>query len=592
MTFEILIVIFLLVAAVVLFATEKLSVDLVALMLMAALMLSGIITTREGLSGFSNTATVTVAAMFILSAGLFRTGAVNFAGALLIRLGRRSIWLVIVTVMLTVGVLSAFINNTAAVAIFLPVMLGVAREMKVSASRLLMPLSFASMFGGVCTLIGSSTNILVSSIAERRGQEPLGMFEMLPFGAIIFVSGVVYMLAVGVRLIPERVVGADLAQSFRMDEYLTDILLLDESESIGKPLKDAPLVRELNIAVLEIFRSGERLALPVPETILRAGDTLRVRCDVEKLRALQEQVGVRLKPGMKWRDADLESEEVLLIEIVVRLNSELDGKTLEDVRFRETYNATVLAIRHRGELMREAFAETRLRAGDALLVEVRRDALAALKNNQNIVIVSEEGLQDFRKSKIVPALLIIIAVVLAAASGTLPIVTAAITGCVLMVLTRCITLDEAYKAIEWRIIFLLAGVLTLGIALEKTGAARLLSDAMISSLGDLGPTAIVSGLFLITMMLTNVMSNNASAALLAPIAIVTAESLSLNPRPFLMAVTFAASLSFMTPIGYQTNTLIYGPGGYKFADFLKVGTPLNIIFWLLATFLIPYFWTF
>ncbi len=592
MTLEIAVVLLLLVIAVVLFATEKLSVDLVALMLMSALLLSGIITTREGLSGFSNTATVTVAAMFILSAGLFKTGAVNFAGALLARLGKRSIWLVIATVMLVVGTLSAFINNTAAVAIFLPVMLTVARDMNASPSKLLMPLSFASMFGGVCTLIGTSTNILTSSIAERRGQEPFGMFEMLPFGAVIFACGFLYMFLIGVRLIPERITGADLAQNFRMDDYLTDIVLLEESTSVGKRLADAPLVRELNIAVLEIFRGDERLPMPTPQTVLQAGDVLRVRSNVEKIRALQEQVGVTLKPGMKWRDEDLETEETVLVEAVVRLNSELDGKSLEGALFRSTYNATVLAIRHRGELMREAFADTRLRAGDALLVEVRRTALEQLKNNANLVIASEEGIPEFRKQKIVPALIIMVGVVIAAATGTLPIVTAAIVGCVLMVLTGCISLNEAYKAIEWRIIFLLAGVLTLGIALEKTGAARLLSDAMVSAIGDYGPTALLSGLFLLTMMLTNVMSNNASAALLAPIAIVTAESLNLSPRPFLMAVTFAASLSFMTPIGYQTNTLIYGPGGYKFVDFLKVGTPLNIIFWLLATFLIPRFWSF
>ncbi len=592
MTLEIVVVLLLLAFAVVLFATEKLSVDLVALMLMSALLLSGIITTGEGLSGFSNTATVTVAAMFILSAGLFKTGAVNFAGVLLAQLGKRSIWLVLGMVMLVVGTLSAFINNTAAVAIFLPVMLSVARDIGISPSKLLMPLSFASMFGGVCTAIGTSTNILTSSIAERRGQEPFGMFEMMPLGVVFFLCGFVYMLLLGVRLIPDRITGQGLAQNFGMDDYLTDIILLPDSNSIGKGLADAPLVRKLNLAILEIFRDGQHLALPTPQTVLQAGDVLRVRANVEKIRELQEQVGVTLKPGMKWRDEDLETEETVMVEAVVRLNSELEGRSLEEAQFRSTYNATVLAIRHRGELMREAFADTRLRGGDALLVEVHRSALDQLKNNPNLVIASEGGIPEFRRKKIIPALVIIVGVVVAAASGTLPIVTAAIVGCVLMVLTGCISLTEAYKAIEWRIIFLLAGVLTLGIALEKTGAARLLSDAMISSVGVWGLVALVSAFYLITSVLTELMSNNATAALLAPIAIATAESLGVDSRPFLMAVTFAASASFMTPIGYQTNTLIYGPGGYKFVDFLKVGTPLNIMFWLLATFLIPRFWPF
>lgn len=592
MTFEIAFVILLLVAAVVLFATEKLPVDLVALMLMSVLMLTGIITASEGLAGFSNTATVTVGAMFVLSAGLFKTGAVNNLGGILARLGRRSFWLMLATLMIAVGVVSAFINNTAAVAILLPIMVGVGRELKISASKLLMPLSFASMFGGVCTLIGTSTNILVSSIAERRGQPAFEMFEFAPLGLLMFAAGTIYMMTVGVRLIPDRLAGGDLAQEFRMDDYLTDIVLLPEAKSVGKTLAASPLVSELEVTVLDVFRDGTRLPVPSPDMVLEAGDMLRVSASVEKIRKLQGRVGIKLKPGSKWRDEDLESEEVKLLEAVVAPGSPLDGISLERSRFRQTFGATVLAIRHRGELMRENFSDLPLRAGDALLVEVRRDHLAQLKANRAFVIASEVGLPDFRRSKIVPAALILIGVVALAALNILPIAVSAIAGCVLLVLTGCITLDEAYRAIEWRIIFLLAGVLTLGVALEKTGAAELISSGLVGTLGAYSPTLLLSGLFFLTMMLTNVMSNNATAALLAPIAIAAAQSLNLNARPFLIAVTFAASLSFMTPIGYQTNTLIYGPGGYKFADFLKVGTGLNIIFWILATLLIPRFRSF
>jgi di/tricarboxylate transporter len=592
MTFEIAFVLLLLVAAVVLFATEKLPVDLVALMVMSALMLSGIITAREGLAGFSNTATVTVGAMFVLSAGLFKTGAVNNLGGILARLGGRSFWLMLVTLMVGVGILSAFINNTAAVAILLPIMVGVAREMNTSASKLLMPLSFASMFGGVCTLIGTSTNILVSSIAERRGQPAFEMFELAPLGLVMFAAGTVYMMAVGVRLIPDRRAGGDLAQEFRMDDYLTDIVLLPEAKSTGKTLAESPLVGELGLAVLDVFREGTRLAAPSPDVVLEAGDVLRVRASVEKIRKLEGRVGIKLKPGSKWRDEDLESEEVKLLEAVVAPGSPLDGVSLERSQFRQTFGATVLAIRHRGALMRENFSDLPLRAGDALLVEVKRDHLAQLKADRAFVIASEVGLPDFRRSKLIPAALILVGVVALAALNILPIVVSAIAGCVLLVLTGCITLDEAYKAIEWRIIFLLAGVLTLGVALEKTGAARLLSDAMLSGVGAWGLVALVSAFYLLTSVLTELMSNNATAALLAPVAIATAESLGVDPRPFLMAITFAASASFMTPIGYQTNTLIYGPGGYKFADFLKVGTGLNVIFWILATLLIPRLWSF
>jgi di/tricarboxylate transporter len=592
MTVEIVIVLTVLVGAVILFATERLPVDVVALIVMSVLLLSGIITPREGIAGFSNPATVTVGAMFVLSAALSKTGALNVVGRLLVRLGRRSFWLALISMMIFVGVVSAFVNNTAAVAVFMPVMLTLARDINVSPSKLLMPLSFASMFGGVCTLLGTSTNILVSSIAEQHGQEPFGMFEFAPLGLIMFGVGMLYMVVVGVRMIPGRRSGDDLAENFGMGEYLTDIVLLPESASVGKTLEDSPLVRELNVAVLEVFRGGERVSVPPPDMTLEAGDVLRVRTDVRRIRELQGRVGIQLQPGMKWREEDLESEEATLVEAVVALNSPLETKTLEQTKFRAAFGGTVLAIRHRGQLLRENIGTTPLLAGDALLIEMKRDHLNELKQSRAFLIVSEVGLPEFRRRKTVPALLIIAGVVAAAATGVLPIVVAGIVGSVLLILTRCLSMNEAYQAIEWRIIFLLAGVLTLGVAMGKSGAARLISEAMISGAGGWGPVAVISGLFLVTTMLTNVMSNNASAALLTPIAVVTAESLALNPRPFLMAVTFAASLSFMTPVGYQTNTLIYGPGQYRFTDFMRVGTPLTLLFWLLATLLIPRIWAF
>ena len=590
MTLEIVIVLGLVFVAVILFATEKIPVDLVALIIMATLLGSGIISPKEGLSGFSNPATVTVGAMFVLSAGLFKTGAVNSIGAILTRLSKRNFGLALLTMMITIGIISAFINNTAAVAIFLPIVLGVAYDTKVSASKLLMPLSFASMFGGVCTLIGTSTNILVSSIAEQHGQPAFSMFEFSALGLIFFAVGILYMFTLGVRLIPHRRTQAELTQKFGMGDYLTDIVLLPQAKSVGKPLTNAPLVHDLDIAVIGVYRNNVQIVIPPPETILKANDVLRVRCNVEKIKKLQERQGVILKPGMKWRDKDLESDQAVLVEAVIAPNSVLEGKSLKRVQFGTTFGAIVLAIRHRGTLMREDLATTALSAGDALLLEVKRDRLVQIKRHRAFVIVSEVGLPEFRKEKILPALLIIFGVVVTAALNILPIVSSALIGSVLLILTKCINLEETYRAIEWSVIFLLAGVLTLGIAMEKTGAAFLMSEILISSVGRWGPVAVISALFFLTMMLTNVMSNAATAVLLAPIAIIAAESLAVSPRPFLIAVTFAASLSFMTPVGYQTNTLIYGPGKYRFVDFLRVGTPLNIAFWLLATFLIPKIW--
>jgi len=593
MTFEIALVLVVAFCAVVLFATEKLSVDVVAIVVMAILLLSGIVTPDEGISGFSNKATVTVAAMFILSAGLFKTGAVRYLGWAASRMFKRSYWLGLIVVLLSVGFFSAFINNTPVVAIFIPILVGVARDLKVSTSKLLMPMSFASMLGGICTLIGTSTNILVSSIAEENHLKEYSMFELAPIGLIFFGIGMVYMLVIGIRMIPDRRTEGDLIETFNLQEYITEIVLLDNASSAGLAIKDAPITRDIDLTILEVHRGNYVYSVPSPDLVLQNGDILRVRCDLEKVKKLQAWEGILFKPQFKWRDADVESEDTRLVEAVVALNSNFIGKTLKDLRFREAFGATVLAVRHRGKLMRETLSETELDAGDALLLEVKKDRFNQLRQNPSFVIISEVEYERFRKRKIIPAILIVVGVIVTATFGVLPIVVSAIVGSLLLVLVGCLTMEEAYKAIEWRIIFLLAGVLTLGVALEKSKAAELLSNKLVEYAGDWGgPVILLSAFFLFTSVLTGAMSNNATAALLAPIAIAAANTMGANPRPFLVAVTIAASASFMTPVGYQTNTLIYGPGQYRFIDFLKVGTPLNIILWLAATFLIPYFWPF
>lgn len=592
MNFEMVFVFGVLLLAVYLFVTEKLPVDLVALIVMALLLISGIVTPTEGFAGFSNTATVTIAAMFILSAGLFRTGAVTFIGAFINRIFKSSFWVAILVVMVIVGFLSAFINNTPVIAIFLPILLGAARESGVSASKILMPVSFASMFGGVCTLIGTSTNILVSSIAEKNGLPAFTMFEFAPLGIIMFATGTLYMLSVGIRLIPERRGQGDLTESFVLSEYLAEIVLLPSAASVGSKIRNSPLVRDLDITILEIQRDGEKIKQPTGEVTLLADDILLVRCNLDDIRSLQERTGIMFKPHAKWGDDSIASEDFRLVEAVIDPNGPLVGSTLQRSNFREKYGATVLAIRHRGKLLREKLSDTALSAGDLLLVEIHLDRLNALKRSNDLIVTSEQQSVEFRRNKVFIAVSVVAGVILSASFGLAPIVVSATVGAIVLILTKCITLEEAYHAIEWKIIFLLAGVLSLGVALENTGAARLLSTQMISSVGTLGLIALVSAFYILTSLLTEMMSNTATAALLAPIAIATATTLGVNPQPFLVAVTFAASASFMTPVGYQTNTMIFGPGQYKFVDFLKVGTPLNIIFWLLATLLIPFFWAF
>ncbi len=400
------------------------------------------------------------------------------------------------------------------------------------------------------------------------------------------------MVLLGVRLIPKKPMTEELTQKFGMGDYLTEVILLKKAKSVGEKLGDSPLVKDLDIDILEVFRSGRRLPIPSQDVILQEYDVLRVRASVEKIRQIQEREGIVIKSGLKWRDKDLESEHAVLVEAVIAPHSMLDGKSLEDIGFRDRFGASPLAIRHSGAIRHEKLETTVLRGGDALLIEVKRDHLVQLKKHPAFVFISEVEQPVFRKRKVTPALTIVGGVVITSALGILPIVVSAIVGAILLILIGCLTLEEAYEAIDWKVIFLLAGLLTLGIALEKSGAAALIADVFIKYIGHWGPIPLLSAFFFFTTLLTNIMSNNATAALLAPVAIVVAQSQGWSPRPFLMAVMFGASLSFMTPIGYQTNTLIYGPGQYRFSDFIRVGTPLNILCWLILTWLIPVLWPF
>ncbi|MDZ4184805.1 MAG: SLC13 family permease, partial [Desulfuromonadales bacterium] len=403
-------------------------------------------------------------------------------------------------------------------------------------------------------------------------------------------AGSTYMLLIGVRMIPDRVNPVDRAAAFGSGDYQIEIVLEAEARSVGKVLSESPLLQDIDIRKVEVFRNGQLQNETEDQLILQAGDHLKVRCDLENFRKLRERRGIAMRH--QHEQGDTPGEEAVLVEAVIAPNSTLDGRSLKQARFRSRYGLTALAVRHRGVVMRENLETLSLRAGDVLLFEVDTSHLDQLREDRTFVLVSQVEMPLFRKSRMLTAIVIVTAVVMAAATGIVPIVAGAIVGCILMVLTRCINLEEAYHSINWQVIFLLAGVLTLGTALEKTGAARLLGNVLVENVGVWGPVALVSAFYLTTSLLTEMMSNNATAALLAPIAIAAAEGLNIDSRPLLMAITFAASASFMTPVGYQTNTLIYGPGQFRYADFLRVGTPLNILFWILATIFIPQFWPF
>lgn len=571
-----------------LFAFEKLPVDIVAIFALSALVLLGLVKPDVAISGFANEATITVAAMFVLSAGLSRTGALRSLARLFGRI--RWPWLFALTLMLTVACVSAFVNNTAAVAVFLPLVLAATQRNGVSPSKVLIPLSYAAQMGGVCTLVGTSTNLLVNSLAKNLGHPGFSLFEFTALGVACTIAGTIYLLVVGRWLLPDRR-AAELSETYELGKYITELRVMPKSPLIGTSVAAAKLNEKYGVFVLELLRGTEKVWSPRAET-LAEGDVLLVRGDWSRLVELKEQARLELEPEFQLKDAQFEVADQVLTEVMVAPGSRFSGQNLKALDFHWHYNATVLAIHRRGQVLRDKLRDVVLSVGDILLMVTSRDEMRALRDNANVVVINEreEGSAIRRRAPL--ALAIMVAVIVASALGLMPIVISALIGGVAMVLTRCLSPEDAYSAIDWRVIVLIAGVLPLGIALQNSGAAAFLADNTLGRVGEFGPFVVLAVLYLLALVLSEMMSNAAAAVLLVPIAWSTATGLGYSPTPFLIAVTFAASTSFSTPVGYQTNTMVYNLGNYRFTDFMKVGIPLNLLFWLIGMTLIPLLWPF
>jgi di/tricarboxylate transporter len=580
-----------LVVAMIFFIVGKLRVDVVALCVLLALLLAGQISAEQALYGFANPATATVAAMFVLSAGLVRTGLVEWLARRIDRLAGKTESRLIMVLCITIAVISAFVVNTATVAIFIPVAIVLARSRKISASRVLIPLSFASQFGGVCTLIGTSTNILVNSIAVKSEMSPFGLFEFAPLGIAMAITGVIYLMFATRWLLPKRREDAQVVDKFRLADYLTEVRVSDSSPLIGETWEKSPISSEAYVTLTNVIRNDKPTSRPA-RTKIRAGDILILHGIGDKLLELEHKYRLESRAHVIMDDKKISSHNLQLVEVLVPPESNLVKTTLTRSKFLRRYRAIVLALQRRGKAMRERLSEIKLESGDTLLLQVNKKDVPRLAKSPDLIVTNELTELYVRRDRAIVALTILALVIILAVLNIVPILIAALIGAIGMVLGRCLTIEEAYRAIDWKIVFLLGGIIPLGLAMQQSGTALWLSNLLITPFMGMGPLVILALLYLLTAVLTEAMSNNAAAVILAPIALSLATTMHVNPRPFLVAITFAASTSFATPVGYQTNTMVYAPGGYRFSDFIRIGGPLNIIFWGLAVLLIPLLWSF
>lgn len=575
------------------FVREKLPADIVALLAMGALMLTGILSVGDTLTVFSNSAPITVGAMFVLSAALERTGVIDWVGRQVAGLAQRgSPTLAVIALMLGVILLSAFINNTPVVIILIPVAIRLAQAIKISPSKLLMPLSFAAILGGTTTLIGTSTNILVDGVAQRQGMPAFGMFEITLAGLMFAGVGILYTAILGPFLLPKRDSLATLLPDQKERRFTAQILIPLDSALIGKKIGETGFTVEKGFTVIDVFREGLSLRANLKEIVLQAGDRMVLRSPVSEMLTLKEAGNVALgaQANAPASFEPVQTTETVIMEGVIGPQSRLIGRRLAGIGLARLYGVYVLAIHRRGENMARQIDELRFEVGDTVLVEGPPAGMRQMFEDGVLNNLTESTERAIRRDKAPIAVGAVLLVMGLAAIELMPIAGLALIAATAVVAFGCLDHQEAYQSIQWDILMLIFGMLALGIALEKTGAAALIVSFLGLVSQNTGPLVLLILVYAFTSIVTEIMSNNAAAILITPLAIGLAQQIGIDPRPFIVAVMFAASASFATPIGYQTNTLVYRAGGYKFMDFVKFGSPLNWIFIAVAAFVIPIFW--
>lgn len=571
------------VLALYLFTTEKFPIDITSFYIMILLIILGLVSPEEGVSGFSNAATITVLSMFILSGGIEKTGVIHKLGRLIFGIAKKNLLLQILLIGLIAAPISGLFNNTAVVAIFLPMIVNFCIRHKIHATKLLIPLSYTAMLGGTLTVIGTSSNILANSILADQNLPTFSMFEFSIIGLIVLAVGLLYFVTIGHFLLPER--KSETQASKYKSNFFAELQIQEGSEWIGKNLHEIKFIDKYEAKVFKLIRNNKSYIRDAKKMALENKDVIVFYADEQKIIELEALPNSRLLLDFDPDRRHSGTADYKMAKVVVP--GKYSGRKLDNLDFHSQFGISIVGI-HRDELNVSRLADMRLHTSEIFLVKAPEAALEKVRKSNSLILLEEVD-QQYDREKTWKAIVIMLLVVGLAALNILPIMVSALLGVFLMFITGCLSSDEVYKSVNWEVIFLLAGLIPLGIAIENSGAAALIANSIVNVAGDIQPIVLLAALYLITTLLTEVISNNAAIVLLVPIAINVAMQLNLNPLALTLIVMFASSTSFLSPVGYQTNTMVYGAGNYKFTDFFKVGFLLNLILMVVTSFAIYYF---